>query len=157
MNNTLNDRKAFTQDKLKEFGRRTGHDILEETKYSKIADSLDKATTNGSRKTNVGAIVGGTIGAGLGSVVGSPGIGGAIGSGIGAVVGYSADKYGRQVAKKWLLEGGNPSAYVNRFQGTRYFRPLQEAMKRGNKSLAITHYLLSKTDENFRKMNEDKE
>lgn len=157
LNNTLNDRKAFTQDKLKEFGRRTGHDILEETKYSKIADSLDKATTNGSRKVNMGIASGTAIGTGIGSTVGAPFIGGAIGGALGGLAGYSADKYGRQVAKKWLLEGGNPSAYVNRFQGTRYFRPLQEAMKRGNKSLAITHYLLSKTDENFRKMNKDEE
>ncbi|TGM95049.1 hypothetical protein EHR02_00150, partial [Leptospira levettii] len=35
LNNILGDRKAFSQDKAREFGRITGQDILEETKYSK--------------------------------------------------------------------------------------------------------------------------
>ncbi|TGN09421.1 hypothetical protein EHR08_13310 [Leptospira bandrabouensis] len=129
----------------------TGQDILEETKYSKLADSLDQATTNGSRKTNMGIATGTAIGSTAGAMVGSPFIGGAIGGAVGGMVGFSADKYGRKLAKKWLLEGGNPSAYVNRFQGTRYFRPLQNAMKKGNQSLAVTHYMLSKTDPEFRK------
>ncbi|WP_244288896.1 hypothetical protein, partial [Leptospira bandrabouensis] len=150
--NTLHsDRRAFSQDKAREFGRITGQDILEETKYSKLADSLDQATTNGSRKTNMGIATGTAIGSTAGAMVGSPFIGGAIGGAVGGMVGFSADKYGRKLAKKWLLEGGNPSAYVNRFQGTRYFRPLQNAMKKGNQSLAVTHYMLSKTDPEFRK------
>ncbi|PJZ81013.1 hypothetical protein CH359_07920 [Leptospira meyeri] len=135
----------------------TGQNILEETKYSKLADSLDQATTNGSRKTNMGIATGTAIGTGLGSMVGSPFIGGAIGSAVGGMIGYSADKYGRQVVKKWLLEGGNPTAYVNRFRGTRYFQPLQEAMKRGNKSLAVTHYMLSMRDPKFREMDNQNE
>lgn len=157
LKNMLSDNKAFSQERAKEYARLTGQDVLDEVNTSRLNSSLEKATTNGSRKTNLGIATGGAIGTGIGSTIGAPLIGGTIGAGIGAVVGYSADKYGRQVAKKYLLSGGNPTAYVNRFQGTRYFRPLQEAMKRGNKSLAITHYLLSKTDENFRKMNEDKE
>lgn len=157
LNNTLNDRKAFTQDKLKEFGRLTGQDILDETKYSKLASSMDSATTQGSRKTNMGALALGGVGTAVGSMFGSPAIGGAIGGAVGGAVGYSLDKYGRKMGKSLLLESGNPMPFVNRFKGTKYFAPLQEAVKKGNKSLAVTHYLLSKTDPEFRKMNEDKE
>ncbi|WP_244288979.1 hypothetical protein, partial [Leptospira bandrabouensis] len=157
LNNTLNDRKAFTQDKLKEFGRITGQDILDETKYSKLANSLDSTTTQGSRKTNMGALALGGVGTAIGSMVGSPAVGGAIGGAVGGAVGYTLDKYGRKMGKKLLLEGGNPNQYVSKFRGTKYFKPLSESLKRGNKSLAVTHYLLSKTDPEFRQMDSEEE
>ncbi|TGN03521.1 hypothetical protein EHR07_19010 [Leptospira bandrabouensis] len=153
----MNDRKAFTQDKLKEFGRITGQDILDETKYSKLANSLDSTTTQGSRKTNMGALALGGVGTAIGSMVGSPAVGGAIGGAVGGAVGYTLDKYGRKMGKKLLLEGGNPNQYVSKFRGTKYFKPLSESLKRGNKSLAVTHYLLSKTDPEFRQMDSEEE
>ncbi len=156
LSNVLSERKGFTQDKLKRYAHLTGHDILSETKYAKLADSLEATTTNGSRKTNMGAILGGSLGTGVGAIVGAPTLGGAIGAGLGGLVGYSADKYARKVGKQFLLNG-NPQSYVSRFNGTPYFNTLNNAMKRGNKSLAVTHYLLSQTDPRFRQLDQDKD
>ncbi|ABZ94344.1 Hypothetical protein LBF_1837 [Leptospira biflexa serovar Patoc strain 'Patoc 1 (Ames)'] len=142
---------------MKEFGRITGQDTLDEIKYSKLSSSLDATTTNGSRKTNMGALALGGVGIAIGSMVDSPAIGGAIGGAVGGALCYSLDKYGRKLGKYFLLESGNPIPYVNKFKGTKFFNPLSEALKKGNKSLAVTHYLLSKTNPEFRQMDNDDE
>lgn len=73
-----------------------GTDFLGDLKNSRVKDVFSLDSTNGSRKT----VLGGLVGMGAGAVTGNP----ILGPLIGGAIGGAADKYGGQIYKK-ILDG----------------------------------------------------
>jgi len=110
--------KAFN--KIKEH---TGYDLQDEILNTQTKDAFNKQSTNGSRNTLLGSLIGGPIG---------------------AAVGYVTDKSGGQIFKGFL----DGTVKVNKFQQTvgsqlgKFAQPLIEASQRGPQALAASHFLL---------------
>lgn len=117
-------------------------------------EAFTKSDTQGSRKTLLGTVVGG----GAGSLFGGP-VGGVFGGMIGGVAGQVGDRYAGSVFKSILngkIAADKGLEYLAPKLG-KYTAPLMEAAKRGNQSLAATHFILQQTDPNYRKLMSDKE
>ena len=118
--------------------------LEDDFKASALRRMLDKDTARGSRS----AIVGGALGLPL--MFGDLATGG-MASAAGAVGGYLKDKYGREVGARaidWIAHGDH--SWINKMG--KYTQPLVEAAKRGNQSLAATHFLLMQKDPEYRKL-----
>lgn len=84
-NASIKDRRA-----LELLGEREGQNFLEQIRDRNVLDAFGKESTNGSRKTLLGAILGGVVG------------GGPIGGAVGGAIGATADVYGGVLLKKLI-------------------------------------------------------
>lgn len=130
-----------------------GKPISQEIKDRAILESFERTGSQGSRRTLGGAIAGKLAGSALGGAAGYA-VGEDVGLGAGAMAGFAGDKYAGQIFKKALdvgIKGGN---IANRLAQAapkmgKYAPLLQNAAKRGAHSMAVTHYLLNKSDPNY--------
>lgn len=138
-------------DKIKQH---TGFDLREQILNSQAKSSFAKDTTNGSRKTLTGAL----IGSGAGSMMGP--LGATVGGAIGGAAGATGDKFSGVIFKQILDGKISADAALDKIAPSlgKFYSPLKEAAKRGNNSLAATHFILSQRDPEYRKLiNENKE
>lgn len=125
----------------------TGYDLRKDITNSWTKAQFEKGDINGSRKT----LLGGVIGTAAGSVVGAPTIGGAVGG----AVGFTADRYAGPIFKKVLDGSISANQYAAKFANTKFAKVITDAASRGNSSLAATHFLLSQTNPDYRKMSQE--
>jgi uncharacterized protein YcfJ len=124
----------------------TGYNLRKDITDSWTKAQFDKGDTNGSRKTLLGSVVGGTVGSMFGPA------GAAVGGAVGAMAGQAADKYAGEVFRK-MLNGQIIAAdalktvapYLGKFAG-----PLMEAAKRGNKAVSAAHFILQSQNQSYR-------
>lgn len=114
-----------------------------------VQNTLDQAafqngSMNGSRRVNLGGIVG----SGIGLATGHPFIGASVGGGIGAFL----DKYGPQTFKNMLDTGMFTQETLGKLANTQYAQPLINALQNGNHSLSTTMFILGQNDPEFRKV-----
>jgi len=93
----LNGKKPESSVILRQLKKFTGIDLPEQARLSLIKKQFTGGATQGSRRVNLGAMVGGAVGTGVGAATGSPYLGGVVGTGAGAVGGAVMDKYGGQL------------------------------------------------------------
>lgn len=140
----LNDEtRAVSQDDLKDLSKLTGKDYQDLAKQYQLAQQFEKGPgPQGSKRTALGAAVGG----GLGTLL-SPGVGTALGTGIGGAVGSTMDRYGGKAA------GAIIDAYTKaaKSPAAQRFKPIMDqAAKKGPEALAVTASILSQNPD-FRK------
>ena len=138
----------FSAEALEKYDSAQGTNFKQELQNAYDKSAFSRDTTNGSRK----AVTGTVIGSAIGHYSGIPG-GNYLGGTLGAVVGGLADKYGGEAVKLALDTGIN----VSKLAGTKYVQPIMEAAKRGNKALAVTHYLLSQQDPAYQKLQQEQQ
>ena len=133
---------------------------------SQIEDSFAKqvltggGSPQGSRKAVVGANIGTAIGAGTGGIVGGPmgaAVGGVAGRAAGSFAGAVADKYGPRMARKMFDANTVINKLSSSVGGSKYVAPLRSAMQRGQDSFNTVYYLMSVSDEGFRRATEEGE
>jgi hypothetical protein len=133
---------------LKEFDTRTGGGLMDELQNSAVKDALDKGYMNGSRAVNMHGNVAETIGEAIG---GTPGKW--AGKVVGFLGGASVDKYGGPIARGAVDASAKLQSMLSSSEGIqtlgKYAGPLLDAAKRGNQSLAVTHYMLSQQDPEY--------
>lgn len=96
------ERKAVSQNVMRRTKAVTGEDYLEKSKLANIRKQFEGGRANGSRRVNLGSIVGGATGAGFGALVGhSPGTA-TVGATVGGIAGAIADSFGGQIAAKFI-------------------------------------------------------
>lgn len=131
-----------------------GTSMYDDINNTLAKETFSKSDTQGSRKTMFGTVIGGAVG----TIAGGP-AGGVIGSAFGAGVGQVGDKYAGSLFKQILngkIAADKGIESIAPYIG-KYAKPLMEAAKRGNNSLAATHFLLQQTDPNYRKLMKDTE
>lgn len=150
---TENTIKSVSRDKnieaQKQISGLMGDDALQNIKDWSSAQGFIRDTTNGSRKTQLGAHVGKGLGVGVGALIGGPTgavLGGFIGDTAGAMAGAGLDKYGGTIMRH-LLDGS--------LAATPYAKALTEAAQRGPQALAVAHYTLSQRDPAYRQTIKD--
>lgn len=141
---------------IREMDRMTGMGLGEEIENTLAKEAFEKSHTNGSRNTVGGSVIGGVAG----TITGGP-FGGLLGGAAGSVVGQTADKYAGVVFKKMLnqkLAVDSAMEVIGPHLG-KFAKPLADAAKRGNNSLAATHFMLQQISPEYRdilqKMNKD--
>lgn len=128
---------------LSELGEREGQDFNKMLQDTAARDTFLKDSTAGSRKTNLGTVIGKATGY-------------AFGDAAGAATGATLDKYGGRIYKKALDSTADIQAKAAKI-GKRYQHVFEEANSRKG-GVAVTHHLLMQTDPVYReKMNEDKD
>jgi hypothetical protein len=125
MKSVMRGKSPFEAEKLSGYDKRFGTTFGDDLKNSYTKDAFTRDTTNGSRKTLLGTV--------LGSAVGAPVVG--------AVLGSAGDKYGGAIYQK-ILDG---TIKVGKFTGH-----LMEAMKRGQSSFVATHLIMMKIYPEYR-------
>jgi hypothetical protein len=116
----------------------TGKPYGQMTRDTYVTDQFSKASPDGSRKVNLGAIIGRTVGgAAIGGVAGEDWKSTAAG----AITGAAANQYGGK-AIKFMIDAA---------QGTKAAAPLYNAIQRGSTATSATHYLLMQSDPEYRK------
>lgn len=120
MKTIMRGKAPLDAEKLSQYDQRFGTNFGQDLKNSYTKDAFTRETTNGSRKTLLGALLGGPVG---------------------AVAGFAADKMGGQFYQK-ILDG---TLKVGKFTA-----PLANAAKRGERSFNATHALLLKTSPEYR-------
>lgn len=136
----------------------TGKNFTQEVKDRAILDSFEKGSTQGSRKTLMGALLGKSINAGIGGMLGHESTGTSTGTTLGALAGFSADKYAGLVLKSLL------NRRINATQATQYLSsklgPFTEAIvkaaERGPEALGVVGSILGSSPE-FQKILKDDE
>lgn len=132
----------------------TGFDLESAILDSQAKTEFLKDTTNGSRKTILGTVLGGVAGKTTGFVGGED-----LGKAVGAVVGSASDKFAGRTVKA-LLDGkitADKAMPILAPKLGKFAKPLMEAAKRGNKAMAATHFLLMQRNPEYRKLiNEEK-
>lgn len=140
---SLRDTKAITQENLAKLKELTGQDYPALVKDYQLSQQFDKTAPNGSRRTALGAAVGGFLGHTLLPGLGIPG-GAAAGAGAGAVL----DRYGGAAVGSLLdsyVKAGNSQAFGK-------FAPvIEQAVKRGPEATAILGSILA-TNPEFKKI-----
>lgn len=135
-------------DSLNQFDQRTGGGMMSELGDSAVKDAMDRTATNGSRNVNLHSGVAESVGAALGGPHGW-----AAGKLLGVLGGASVDKYGPAMARGAVDGASKIQSMLNSSEGLqtlgKYAGPLMDAAKRGNQSLAVTHFVLSQTDPNY--------
>lgn len=131
------ERAFFPAETLGKLDDRMGSTILPDLKLSMAKEAFDKSATNGSRNVNLYK----EWGRELGEKTKIPFAGS-----IGATVGATVDKHGPKLAKMGMdavIDLQEKMASSQNLQKLgKFSQPLMEAAKRGNNSLAVTHFLL---------------
>ena len=92
-----------TRKALEDLSEMTGVNYLEQIKDRNILDAFDKASTQGSRKVNAGALLASTLLSGAAGFT----VGGPIGLAAGAAAGATLDVYGGQILKSFMDRAPN--------------------------------------------------
>lgn len=130
-------RGEFKLRDLTRFDERFGTNFATDLKDSYTKSAFSRDTTNGSRRTMAGSVVGGTVG----SMVGGP-AGAAVGGAAGALAGGAVDKYGGQIYKA-LLDGS--------MKGGKWAQPLITVYEqRGPAALMAAHVALMGQDPEYK-------
>jgi len=140
----LNENKAVTQKNLGALNNYTGKDFVKAAKDYDLSREFKGGYANGSRRVNLGAI----LGAGLGHVAGPPGA--LIGAAAGGMLGANLDREGGVYAGKlvdWYVHK-NPAKLIETLG--KHAQPLLEAAKRGPGALNATSYVLQQTSPEYR-------
>jgi hypothetical protein len=104
---------------------------------------FDKTSTQGSRKTGFGAVVGGALG-----MLAHGATGAAEGAAAGAYAGQVADVYAGKMFQKALDTGIGLESFAGKLGP--YTKVLTDASTRGPQALAATHYILQQQDQKYR-------
>lgn len=132
------DRAFFPAEVLGEMDQRMGTSTLQDLKMSMAKEAMDKGYTNGSRAVNLYKEMGGK----------NPIARAAMG-----VVGATVDKYGAPIARKMVDKSAQIQSMLQSSEGIQrlgpYAQMLGEAAKKGNQSLAATHFVLSQSDPRY--------
>jgi hypothetical protein len=104
------ERKAMSQKVARRLKAVTGDDYIDSSKTYGMARQFEGGQTQGSRRVNLGAVVGGGFGATIGYATGSPYIGGTMGTMAGGLAGAYVDRFGGKMA------GGVTDAYAGASQ-----------------------------------------
>jgi hypothetical protein len=141
--------------------RVTGNSPTERVRAKQLWEATEAGAPQGSAQTNMYADIGrGIAGAALGGVAAEdPVTGLALGGGIGAGLGRFSDKYGRKLAKNTLLKkygrlaapAGHLDAAQEKLANSKYGDLLETAMRRGPQAYAVTDYILSQKEPEYRK------
>lgn len=126
-------------------------DLLQQVQDVGTAGQFARPTTNGSRKTVVGGLIGGAAGHLAGAAMGAPELGKYVGGAVGGATGFLADKYGGQAVKTALDAGIKLGKVVD----TPFIAPLMKAAAAGPKSLAVVHYMLNQTNPEYQQLTQD--
>jgi len=137
---SLNENKAYTQQKLAALKEYVGDDYSALAKDYDLSREFKGGYANGSRRVNLGAVLGAPLG-----FVGGP-AGAVVGAATGGMLGAHLDKEGGVYAGKlidWYVKN-NPESLG------KFARPLQAALTRGPAALAVTHHVLQQTNQEYR-------
>jgi hypothetical protein len=126
----------YSKDALQAFDARFGTEFTKDLEDAAIKNQFTRETTNGSRRTLLGTVVGGAIGSLGGGPVGA-GIGGAAGAAAGAAI----DKVGGRVWQA-VLDGTIKTGP--------WIKVLEDAAKRGPAAVGVTHMVLMKNSPEYR-------
>lgn len=146
------DESSSMKSGLKLADKLNGTSLSDDINNTLANESFSKGDTQGSRKTLFGTVVGG----GIGTLVGGP-VGTVIGGALGAGVGQVGDKYAGVIFKQILngkIAADKGIQQIAPRMG-KFAQPLMDAAKRGNTSLAATHFILQQTQPEYRKMIQD--
>jgi|GEM_PF-3233649 len=141
---SLNENKAITQDVLKALKEHTGDDFIQAAKDYELSREFQGGFANGSRRVNLGGMLGASLGY-LGGPAGS-----IAGAGAGGMIGAHLDKEGGVYAGKlidWYVRE-KPGVLVEQFGS--HAKPLIEAAKRGPGALSVTNYIMQQTNPMYR-------
>jgi hypothetical protein len=143
---------------LKNFDKVMKTNFFEENLDRITKESFDKANVQGSRNVKLGGALGAAIGGTSGLMAGGPMgalVGGLSGAAGGAMAGGSLlDFYSGAMARQGLKQYSKISPLFNK--PGKYGEMLREAAKRGESSVAATHFILMQTDPNYReKVNQE--
>lgn len=137
--------------------RELNSNVAEQFDNTLAKEAFTKGNMNGSRNTMLGHAVGSAGGGIVGAVVGGPAgfaIGGLAGNAAGAAIGHATDKFAGQIMRK-ILDGKIATDKGMQLLAPKlgkFAKPLMDAAKRGPKALAVTHFLLSQRNPEFRKI-----
>lgn len=138
------ERAFFPAETLKALDDRMKTKLLEKLKLSQAKEAFDRSATNGSRNVKMYETTFGDL---FGKVP-IPGMRTA-----GAMTGATVDKYGPAMGKALIDKSNEIQAALQSSEGLKklgkFAKPLLEAAKRGNKSLAVTHMLLMNNDPEY--------
>ncbi len=138
-------------DALNKFDARTGGGLMEGLQNSAVKDALDKGYTQGSRAVNMAGGVAESVGSAIGGIPGK-----VVGKVLGVLGGATIDKYGGPMARGAVDMASKLQSMVSSSEGLqqlgRFAAPLADAAKRGNQSLAVTHYMLSQQEPEYSKL-----
>lgn len=138
-------------DSLNHFDERTGGGLMSELQNSAVKDALERGGTNGSRNVNLHGGIGEAVGESIGGLPGK-----LIGKTIGLLGGATVDKYAGPIARSAVDVGSKLNALVQSSDGLqklgKFAMPLVNAARRGNQSLAVTHYLLSQQNPEYNQL-----
>jgi hypothetical protein len=95
------------------------------------------------------------LGASAGAPFGIPGaLAGSAGGGVlGGVIEQKGGRFAGEAMK--LIAPKQSDDILKKAAGTKYAQPLRDALSKGNKSFATTHYLLLQRDPEYRKQIEE--
>jgi hypothetical protein len=133
--------------------KHTDFDLRSDISNSWAKDQFSKGDINGSRKTVLGSVIGGSTGALFGP------LGATVGNASGAGIGFAADRYSGPIFKK-MLDGKLTLQEISQNLAPRlgkYAKPLIDAANRGGTSLTTTHFLMQQNDPTYRKLIQDME
>ena len=149
--NTLNrvrrGRAPFAEQSLEKLDKEFGQSTVEDLRNALARESFEKgaAGPGGSRNVNLYKDIFGDL---LHKIPGGKAIGGAIGA--------TVDKYGPSIGKDMIDTTMQIKSLLNSVPGVqtlgKYAAPLAAAAKRGNQSLAATHFILSQTDPGYKRI-----
>lgn len=133
--------------------------LTEEALLAKIDSTTNTGAPMGTTNPFVGAVIGSA---------GGFGFGGPLGGVAGGLAGLARNKYGRGMAKGILNHGGTKAIKgADQFLAklpellpslpAKYQRQLGPALQRGGNALAVTHFLLSQRDPEYRKLYSDED
>lgn len=92
------ERRSVSQGVAKRLRAVTGRDLIEESKTYGLAKQFEGGATQGSRRVNLGGMIGTAVGTAIGAATGSPFIGGNLGLLTGGLTGAYLDKAGGKIA-----------------------------------------------------------
>jgi len=134
---------------LRQMDERLGTQYGDDVADAWTKSQLSKGDVQGSRRTLLGSVIGGTAG----TLAAGP-VGGAIGGAVGAGAGTAVDKYAG-VAMKNLLDGTmKADAFIQSISGKvspQAVEALRKASQRGTQAMAATHFILQQQDPEYRK------
>ncbi len=128
----------YAKDALDTFDDRFDSNFSQELQDAGIANQFSRETTNGSRRTLAGAVLGGAIGSFV-----APGVGSVVGQAVGAATGAAIDKVGGKVWQG-ILDGVIKVSPA-------YESVIRNAAKRGPEAARATHLFLLQKYPDYKK------
>lgn len=101
------ERRGISQNVARRINTVTGEDLTQQSRLANFRKQFEGGRTQGSRRVNLGGIIGGGVGGGAGVLLGHSPETATLGGVVGATAGALADSFGGQIAAKFI------DTYVN--------------------------------------------